>query len=228
MISDRCLSICLHNVGYCNYMPTYSNMLIMTESQKSQVAALAKKLGILRASDLQSKGLAREYLARLVEEGILTKDGRGLYRHVEHDASANIGLALIARKHPDAIVCLLSALRYYEIGTQNPWEVWIAIDRKGRKPKMEYPPLRIFRYSTPSLGNGILTHSIDGVKVRMTTPERTIADCFKYRNKIGIDVCTEALREALKRRGFNINKLTEQAKLCRVLNVIRPYIEAHI
>jgi predicted transcriptional regulator of viral defense system len=209
-------------------MPTYSNIWLMSESGKSKVEMLARKLGVLRASDLDSEGLARKYLSSLVAEGVLTRDGRGLYRHVDHDTSANIAFALAALRHPHSVICLLSALRYYEIGTQNPWEVWIAIDRKARKPRMDYPPLRVVRYNTDNLGPGLVTHLIDDVTVRMTTPERTIADCFKYRNKIGIDVCTEALREALKRRGFSIETLTEQARLCRVFNVIRPYIEAHL
>ena len=200
----------------------------MSESPKEQVTALAKKLGILRASDLAAKGLAREYLSLLVDEGVLIRDGWGLYRHTDHPASANVALALVAKRFPEAVISLVTALRFYEIGTQNPWEVWIAVDRKARKPSMEYPPLRVFRYSKGNLKNGVTTHTIDGVQVKITTPERAVADCFKYRNKVGIDVCTEALRAALKRPGFSINKLTEQAKLCRVHNVIRPYIEAHI
>jgi predicted transcriptional regulator of viral defense system len=202
--------------------------MIMTYSHKEQISILARERGILRASDLASRGLARQYLSQLVDEGLLVRDNRGLYRHTDHQASANIGLALVAKKCPNAAICLLTALRYYEIGTQNPWEVWISIDRKARKPKMEYPPLRIFRHSKDKLQGATEVHTIDGVQVKITTPERTVAECFKYRNKVGIDVCTEALREALKRPGFDINKLTEQAKLCRVLNVIRPYIEAHI
>jgi predicted transcriptional regulator of viral defense system len=198
----------------------------MTQSPKKQIATLAKELGILRASDLASKGIARTYLTQLVDEGLLVKDSRGLYHHADHPTSTNIGLALVAKKYPNSIICLLSALRYHEIGTQNPWEVWISIDRKARKPKMDYPPIRIFRHSKENLQSGFEIHTIDGVPVKITTPERTVAECFKYRNKVGIDVCIEALREAWRSKQIDMNKLTHEAKACRIYNVLRPYAEA--
>jgi predicted transcriptional regulator of viral defense system len=132
----------------------------------------------------------------------------------------------VARKHPKAIVCLLSALRFHELTTQSPFEVWLAIPNKARAPRFDYPPLRIVRFSGSLLNEGIEEHTIDGVPVRITSVARTVADCFKYRNKIGLDVALEALREAWKARRVGMDELWQFAKLDRVANVMRPYLES--
>jgi len=132
----------------------------------------------------------------------------------------------VARKHPQAIICLLSALRFHDLTTQSPFEVWLAIPNKARAPKMDYPPLRVVRFSGAALTRGIEAHVIDGVPVRVTSVARTVADCFKFRNKIGLDVALEALQEAWRTRRFNMDELWRYATLCRVANVIRPYMES--
>lgn len=192
----------------------------------SKLLALTKRTGIIRARDLAAHNIPREYLSRAIEAGDLIKLSRGIYTADEDSLSNSFALAQVTKAAPDAVIVLLSALRFHEIGTQNPYEVWIAVKRHGYKPRMEYPPLRVFRYSDESIKSGIEYHKIDGVEVAITSVEKTIADCFKFRNKIGIDVCIEALQEAWCGKKLNMNKLTQEAKVCRVYNVLRPYAEA--
>ncbi len=124
------------------------------------------------------------------------------------------------------MVCLLSALQNHHLTTQAPFEVWLAIAEKARLPKIEYPPLRVVRFSGPSLSFGIEEHEVDGVRVRVYSPAKTVADCFKYRNKIGLDVAIEALRDCLRQRKATRDELWSAAKVCRMSNVMRPYLEA--
>jgi predicted transcriptional regulator of viral defense system len=165
-------------------------------------------------------------LTRLVRQGLLTRVGRGLYAHPDRTVSEHGSLAEVARKHPQAIVCLLSALRVHNLTTQSPFEVWLAIPNKARAPKLAYPPLRIVRFSGAALTEGLEDHQIDGVTVRVTSVERTVADCFKFRNKIGLDVAMEALREAWMGKRVHMDELWRYAALCRVANVMRPYMES--
>ena len=132
----------------------------------------------------------------------------------------------MARKHPQAIICLLSALRFQDLTTQSPFEVWLAIPNKARAPKMDYPPLRIVRFSGDALTDGVEQYAIDGVPVRVTNEARTVADCFKFRNKIGLDVALEALQEAWRAKRVSMDELWRYATLCRVANVMRPYMES--
>jgi len=152
--------------------------------------------------------------------------GRGLYALPDRSVSEHNTLAEVARKHPHAIVCLLSALRFHDLTTQSPFEVWLAIPNKARAPKMDYPPLRIVRFSGEALNVGVEDHVIDGVPVRVTSVARTVADCFKFRNKIGLDVALEALQEAWRAKRVSMNELWRYATLCRVTNVMRPYMES--
>lgn len=186
---------------------------------------LAAQRGIIRPRDLDECGLPSVALTRLVRQGLLTRVGRGLYAIPGRSVSEHGSLAEIARKHPQAIVCLLSALRVHDLTTQSPFEVWLAIPNKARAPKMDYPPLRIVRFSGASLTDGIKEHQIDGVTVRVTNVARTVADCFKFRNKIGLDVAMEALRETWKGRRVSMDELWRFADRCRVANVMRPYLE---
>lgn len=135
-------------------------------------------------------------------------------------------LAEAAKRVPAGIVCLLSALAFHGMTTQSPHEVWLAIDVKARKPKADWPPIRIVRFSGGARTFGVEKHVIEGVEVLATSRAKTVADCFKYRNKIGIDVAVEALREYLRKRGRSIDDLQHAADVCRVARVIRPYIES--
>lgn len=195
-------------------------------SMQEKVLALAKRRGILRVKDLREAGVHPEYLRRLCEKGMLVRIGRGLYVSADAELSANTGLAQASRRVPHGVICLLSALRYHEIGTTNPSEVWMALDQDVRRPQVEYPPLRIVRFSGKALTEGIERHRIESVRVQVYNPAKTVADCFKYRNKIGLDVAIEALRDCLRSRKCTRELLWQYAKVCRVTEVMRPYLEA--
>jgi predicted transcriptional regulator of viral defense system len=154
--------------------------------------------------------------------------GRGIYIPADAEISENVGLAQAAKRVPHGIVCLLSALQFHDLGTQSPFEVWMAIERKSAKPQIDYPPLRIVRFSGIALTEGIEKHLIDGVEVKIFNKAKTIADCFKYRNKIGLDVALEALKDCRQRRLCTNDQLWKYAKICRVANVMKPYFEATI
>ena len=187
---------------------------------------LAAERGLIRPRDLTERGLPTVALTRLVRQGRLQRVGRGLYAHPDRPVSEHNALAEVARKHPQAIVCLLSALRFHDLTTQSPFEVWLAIPNKARAPKMDYPPLRIVRFSGAALTRGVEDHVIDGVPVRVTSVARTVADCFKFRNKIGLDVALESLQEAWRAKRASMDELWRYATLCRVANVMRPYMES--
>lgn len=182
--------------------------------------------GVVRARDAEARGLARLELARLVQSGDLERVGRGLYVPAKAKITEHHSLVEAAARSPHGVVCLLSALRFHGIGTQNPHEVWLAIDVKAWKPVADSPPLRIVRFSGTALTYGVEVHKLEGVDVRITSREKTVADCFKYRNKIGLDVALEALREYLRSRKRSIDLLTKAAEACRVARVMRPYLEA--
>ncbi len=187
---------------------------------------LAAERSLIRPRDLTERGLPTVALTRLVRQGRLQRVGRGLYALPDRPVSEHNALAEVARKHPQAIVCLLSALRFHDLTTQSPFEVWLAIPNKARAPKMDYPPLRIVRFSGAALTRGVEDHVIDGVPVRVTSVARTVADCFKFRNKIGLDVALEALQEAWRAKRASMDELWRYATLCRVAYVMRPYMES--
>jgi predicted transcriptional regulator of viral defense system len=194
--------------------------------RQDKLLALARRKGILRVKDLCAAGIHPEYLRRLCQKGKLLRIGRGLYMPADARPSANISLAQAARRVPRGIVCLLSALRFHGIGTANPFEVWMALARDVRRPQVEHPPLRILRFSGKALSEGVEHHKIESVSVRVYCPAKTVADCFKFRNKIGLDVAVEALRDCLRRRKCTRDQLWQYAKVCRVTEVMRPYLEA--
>jgi predicted transcriptional regulator of viral defense system len=204
------------------------------ESTQDAILELARDQGLLRPVDLDSQGLPRVSLTRLVRQGRLARIGRGLYALPDRPLSEHSALAEVARKHPRTLVCLLSALRFHELTTQAPFEVWLAIPSKTRPPKLDTMhmsgPLRVVRFSEAGMTEGVDEHEIEGVPVRITNVARTVADCFKYRNKIGLDVALEALKEALGHGGLarrvSIDELWRYARLDRVANVMRPYLES--
>jgi predicted transcriptional regulator of viral defense system len=195
-------------------------------TKEEQVLDLARKAKILRVQDLIEKKVHPEHLRRLYQRGLLVRMGRGVYMLPNASISAHFSLAEVAKKVPRGIICLLSALRFHEIGTQSPSEVWIALDRKAARPRVDTPRLRVMRFSQATFSAGVETHKIDGVIVRLYCPAKTVADCFKYRNKIGLDVAIEALRECRRSRKCKIDDLSKYAKICRVANVMRPYLES--
>ncbi len=162
----------------------------------------------------------------MVAEGRIERVGPGLYRLADVEATEMETIAMVASAVPHAIVCLLSALRVHEIGTQLPRQVWLAIDRKARKPRRLPANASIVRFSGQMLTYGVITQRMQGVSVRLTNPARTVVDCFRYRNKIGLDVAMEALRDAVRSRKAMVSEIDRAAEVCRIRTVIGPYLEA--
>ena len=179
-----------------------------------------------RPRDVLPLGVSFRQLQRLVAEGTVEKVGGGVYRLSEVEPEEFETIAMVASAVPHAIVCLLSALRVHEIGTQSPRQVWLAIDRKARIPTRLPAAVRIVRFSGQMLTYGVVTQSIQGVSVRLTSPARTVVDCFRYRNKIGLDVAMEALRDAVRSRKAMVSEIDRAAEVCRIRTVIGPYLEA--
>jgi predicted transcriptional regulator of viral defense system len=200
----------------------------MSSAAQTKTLEVIRRLGLVRPRDLERRGIPRSRLYRLLALGLVERQARGLYTASDHAPTAEHALAQVARRVPEAIVCLLSALRFHELTTQLPNQVWVALSAKARKPRFEYPPLKVVRFSGRALTRGVETHRIEGVDVRITSPGKTIADCFKYRHKIGLDVALEALREAWRERRVTIDQIDQFARICRVERVMRPYIEALI
>jgi len=191
-----------------------------------KVLELAREQGVLRARDLASHGIPREYLVRLVQQGLLVRQSRGLYTLADQPMSPHHTLAQVAARVPDAVICLLSALSYHDLTTQQPFQVWLALPEKSRRPKLEYPPLRVCLFSQSAFRAGVEAHDIEGRQVKIYSPAKTVADCFKYRNKIGLDVALEALQDAWRKKRVSMHELEKYAEICRVSRVMRPYLEA--
>ena len=207
-------------------MPLMCNSMQGMDTAANKLIDLVRNQGLIRPRDLAPLGIPRVSLTRAVRRGELERIGRGLYGLPGRPVSAHGSLAEVARRVPKGVVCLLSALRFHGLTTQAPFEVWLAIENKSIAPKLDYPPLRIVRFSGAALTEGVEVHVVDGVMVRVTGVAKTVADCFKYRNKIGLDVALEALREAWREKSMTSEDLWRYAKVCRVANVMRPYLES--
>lgn len=187
---------------------------------------LARSRGLVSARQVAKLGIHTQILSRLVKEGRLERVARGQYRPANQPVTEHHGLALAAAVVPGGVICLLSALGFHGLGTQLPFEVWMAMDRRARRPALRYPPLRVVRFTGPALTAGVETHTVEGQSVRVYNVTKTLADCFKYRNKIGLDVVLEALGEAWRKRCFTMDEIDRFARICRVERVMRPYLEA--
>lgn len=196
------------------------------KNTRASILSMARRQGLLRPCDVEAQGFSRMALSTLARQGKLIRLCRGLYALPDRPASEHASLVDVASKYPNVLVCLLSALQFHGLTSQSPSEVWLAIPNKARAPKMDYPPLRIVRFSGDALVEGVEEHRADGVVVRVTSVAKTVADCFKYRNKIGLDVALEALREAWNGKRVKMDDLWRCAQVCRVANVMRPYLEA--
>ena len=196
----------------------------MTESQSPKTSLLQSQ-ALLRPSDAVALGYSRMYLAQLLKQGLVRKISRGIYATPQRKESEFSSFAEIASKQPKALVCLVSALSFHGLTTQAPHEVWIAIGNKDRIPTMSYPPLRVVRFGGETLTEGVASHTMDGVEVKVTNVAKTIADCFKFRNKIGLDIALEALKEAVQSKRVTMDELWHYSQLCRVHNVMLPYLE---
>lgn len=198
----------------------------MQATATQKVLEILAERGVVRPRDLDSYGIPRRHLSRMLNRGLLTRSSRGVYVLAEASVTENHTLAKVAARVPHATVCLLSALRFHDLTTQLPHEVWIAIDRKAWQPKELSMPLRIIHASGAALSEGVETHRIEGVLVRVYSPAKTVADCFKYRSKVGLDVALESLRDCWRQRRATMDELWEAARICRMTNVMRPYLES--
>ncbi len=196
------------------------------DNQLKQIVKLISKNGVLRPRDLDVYGIPREYLRQLYEAGQLDRAGRGLYVLADAEVTENHTFAQAAKRIPKGVISLLSALRFHELTTQLPFEVWMTIEAKAWRPKVDRPRIRFMRSSGKAFTQGIVIHNIEGVSVKIYNPAKTVVDCFKYRNKIGLDVAIEALRDCITQRKCTMDELWVYAKICRVTNVMRPYMEA--
>ena len=181
---------------------------------------------LLRASDLNAIDAPRVVLTRLTAAGLLERMGRGLYRLPDTQGSEHESLATVATRVPQAVICLLTALQFHELTTQLPRQVWIAMPRGSHVPRFDYPPIKMVQFSGEACTAGVDEVERDGVKLRVYGVAKTVADCFKHRNKIGLDVALEALKDARARNKASVDDLWRFAKVCRVSNVMRPYLES--
>ena len=196
--------------------------------KKSPITIFRKHGGQLRMSEALAHGITRYMLYSLRNKGIIEQVSRGVYRLVELPPISNPDLVTVSLRFPNAVICLISALSYHNITTQIPHAVSVAVPRDSRIPSLDYPPVQAHRFSNKAYNSGIENHAIDNVPVKIYTPEKTLADCFKFRNKIGMDVVIEALKLYRSRQKFNFEKLLIFAEVCRVKNIMMPYLEATI
>ena len=190
------------------------------------VLNIVKEKGVLRPRELDAYGIPREYLRRLHDRGQIVRVGRGLYVLPDAEVTEHHTLTQAAKRVPHGIICLLSALQFHGLTTQMPFEVWMAIEPKAKQPKVDKPVMRFLRFSGPSYKEGIEQHTIEGVQIKVYNPPKSVADCFKFRNKIGLDVALESLRDCLRQRKCTADSLWKYARICRVANIMKPYIEA--
>jgi len=197
----------------------------MTKTE--QALALVKEIGVVRPKDLAVHGIAPVYLRRLLDRGLVTQAARGVYRLPNRKPSVHHDLATVSKLIPHGVICLLSALNFHGLRDEPPAVVWLAIDRKARRPTIEGLRLRIVRFSDVSLKTGVERHVIEGLNTPITDPVKTVVDCVRYRGKIGLDVALDALRSCLRRRQeYPVDELLRYAKLCRIESVVARYVEA--
>ena len=183
-------------------------------------------MGLARSRDLETRGVSRVLLARLTRQGLVQHLARGLYAMPGHALTAEHTLAQVAARVPNGVFCLLTALRLHGLTTQSPAEVWLALPEKARRPSLDYPRLRVARFSGQALTEGVETRRVEGVTIRVYSAAKTVADCFKYRNKIGVDVAVEALRDFTRLHRGGATELARYARICRVARVMQPYLDA--
>lgn len=195
-------------------------------TKRQRAIALAEKLRLIRPRDFEAHDLPRAYVFRLSQEGVLQRLGRGLYQYADAPLNANQSLAEAGKLVPHGVICLLSALRFHDLTTQMPHQVWMMIGPKARVPKIASPRLKVVRASGKSLTEGIERHCVEGVDVLIYGAAKTVVDCFKYRRLVGMEAAIEALRECRRKRCASMDDIWRFAEFCRVTNVMRPYLEA--
>ena len=195
-------------------------------SGKERTQRLIENRGLVRPKELEDQGITRAQLARLVAEGLVLREARGIYVAAGHAPTAEHTLAHVAKRVPEGVFCLLTALRFHGLTTQSPAEIWVALPEKARRPRLDYPRLRVARFSGAALTEGVEELRAEGVTLHIYSAAKTVADCFKYRNKVGIDVAVEALRDFSRKYRGLATELARFARICRVSRVMQPYLDA--
>ena len=198
----------------------------MAKPKTNRIIRLAAQGHLIRSKELSSLGIPRNYLSRFVRKGLLKRVGRGIYASDSFPITEHLSLIEAAARVPKGVICLLSALEFYKLTTQIPHQVWMAIDVKAWNPRITYPPMRFVRMSGLALRFGVKEYPVRGGTIRAYSVAKTVADCFKFRNKVGTDVALEALKECRRLRKASMDDLWAAAKICRVANVMRPYLES--
>lgn len=195
-------------------------------TKREQLKRMFARNRIVRASMIRDAGIPAQFITNMLRNGEITRLGRGVYSPAESGATEISDLETLSHVVPQGIICLVSALRFHGLTDENPHEISVAIKHGSHPPRIEYPPVQFFVFSGPAYSSGVESHSVNGAELRVYSVEKTIADCFKYRNKIGLDIAVSALQDAVKKDKLNYNSLWESAKICRVSKIIRPYMEA--
>lgn len=197
-----------------------------SSSKIERAGDVARRLGLFRAEEFVQAGFPHEYIRRLLERGAIRQLSRGLYASGTFEGDQNQSLVEATKRFPKGVVCLMSALRFHEIGTQSPFQVWLALPSDVSQPRTaEELSIRFCKFSTATYSFGVESHNLPGGRIRVYTPAKTVADCFKYRNKFGVDVAVEAMKDGWKQRKFTLADLAEAAAVCRVRKVVQPYLE---
>lgn len=197
----------------------------MKITHETRIIKMLEKTSTLRSCDLKKMHIPRMTLARMIEAGVLEKVARGLYRKSGVLVSENEELITVAKKTPKAVFCLFTALRFHDLTTQPARGVWIAMPHGSHAPAMQYPHVKMIQLTGQVYSSGIETVVTDHVKIKVYNPAKTVVDCFKFRNKIGLDVALEALKDALRKKKVTLDELYRFAKIERVLKIMQPYLE---
>jgi len=198
----------------------------MSVSKNKKEEIFRQHGGQLRMSEAIKYGISRYTLYKMRDNNALEQVSRGIYRLVDLPPMSNPDLVTVSLRFPKAVICMISALSFHEMTTQIPHEITIAVPREARMPVLDYPPVHAHKFSSDAFKAGIEKHQIDGVSVQIYSAEKTLADCFKYRNKLGMDVVLEALKLYRSQKKFNLEKLLKYARVCRVEEIMKPYLEA--
>ena len=196
-------------------------------NKRKQIQDILATEGVLRAKALADHDISPEYLNQLADEGVIERLARGVYASPDYEATEYFDLVIVQKRVPHGVFCLLTALQFHDLTTQLPSDVYIAIKRGRRTPELEWPPLNVFHISESQFDAGVEEHELEpGPTLRVYSPARTVADCFKFRNRIGLDVAIEALHDCWKQKKATVDEVMKYAEVCRVKNVIRPYLQA--
>ena len=215
-------------VGNLDIVPTFLYHPAMQSAKKKAINIIKRKGGLIRTHEALEQGIHRRTLYGLRDEGIIIQISRGLYQLADMELPAEVGLVEVSKKVPNGVICLISALSFHELTTQIPHYIWLAVDRKARRPIIEYPPIRVFFFTSTIFKEGIEIHRIMDHDVLIYNAPKAVIDCFRWHHVVGTDVALEAAREYLKRPDSSPARLIEYARICKVEKLVNPYIQAMV